>query len=103
MQAAPSARDGRSVRPADEHASAALLEKTRFDEVLKHDPAHLLVEARHQRGVSGGELHALCLHEQKLDTGERFLETPRRGAASCISLQGLATWPPLNETDRECR
>src|SRR6187402_2406056 len=75
---APSATDGWSVRLADEHASTALLEKTRFDEVLKHDPAHLLVEACHQRRVSGGQLDAACLHEQKLDTCERFLETPRR-------------------------
>jgi hypothetical protein len=96
----PSATNGWSFRLADEHTSTALLEKTRFDEVLKHDPAHLLVEACHLRGVSGGELHTVRFHEQKLDTGERFLETPRRGWLRHVFPHSFGKWAPLNDRSR---
>jgi hypothetical protein len=67
----------RSRRAADEHALRELLKKACFDEVPKQYPAHLPVEACHQRDVSGGELYAACLHEQMLDTYKRLFETPR--------------------------
>ena len=64
----------RSRRIADEHASRALLEKPRFDEVPKQYPTHLRVEAGPRRGVSRRELEAACLREQVLNTCEASLK-----------------------------
>ncbi len=58
-------------RSADEHASHVLLENTRFGERSKHYPAYLPIEARHLRGVSGGELQTGHIDEQMLDACER--------------------------------
>jgi hypothetical protein len=61
---------------ADEHAPQALLEKTRFNEVLHQGAAHLAVEACHLRGVGGGQSRA-GIQEQILDAQECFLDTSR--------------------------
>src|SRR5712692_138581 len=94
-----------SGNPADEHAPHALLQKTRVDEGPKQDPADLPIETGHLRGVSGGELHTRCIHEQILDARERLFETPcleRLRHVQC-SPQFRRYRPPASETGRRAR
>jgi hypothetical protein len=63
-------------RRADEHTPQALLEKARFNEVLEQCAAHLPVEARHLRGIGGGQSGA-GIAEQAPDARKRFLDTSR--------------------------
>src|SRR5438477_9469754 len=65
-----------SRRSLDEYAPHPLLEHTRVGEGSKHYSAHLPIETRFLRGVSGGELHSRRADEQMLDACERLSETP---------------------------
>src|SRR5438876_3268190 len=67
----------RRRRAADKQPPHALLKRARFGEGPKQHAAYLFVEARHLRGVGGGEPYAGCLRKQLPSTYEPFLKPPR--------------------------